>query len=364
MSNPLAAKPWQPASKARAVQHAFVNARIRDINSRAITTLFTPALAALKDTMPALKKASPEKIQAIFFHLTERLQSAQLTINLMAPNWFMTPNNYDGYTQMYERAIKAGQMKLTDSDPKNPAEMRVVADEKATFPKKLVEVDYKLGAMGVKMTRHDVKAAPSAGPARGLTPGARGIGDAVQKMTPGALAQSGTEYTASNAQFDPRTRQVFAALNYGRRPHGACIDYGHSYLVLSDKFKRDALYFGGDTFGIFEGKSVTADDQISYDLLGAIYLKANASMRNDLQMSCITDGTLKDTGDKDLLLEAHLFEAVKFSGGASGLCISAKDGIKGANGMKRPLTAAEWQTIQTNARAFATRHGIRLTFIE
>src|SRR5882672_980007 len=263
MTNPASSTPWQSGSKARAVQHAFVNARIRDINARAITTLFTPTLAALKDTIPALRKATPEKVQAVFFHLTERLQSAQLTINLMAPSWFMSPNNYESYTQMYERAIKADQMKLTDSDPKNPAEMRVVADEKATFPKKLVEVDYKLGAMGVKMTRHDVKATPSAGPGRGLSPGARGIGDAVQKMTPGALVQTGNEYTASNAQFDPRTRQVFAALNYGRRPHGACIDYGHSYLVLSDKFKRDALYFGGDTFGVFEGKAVSADDQIS-----------------------------------------------------------------------------------------------------
>ena len=364
MSNPAGTStPWQSGSTSRAVQHTFTNARIRDINRRAITTLFNPTLALLKANVPSLRKASPEKVQAAYFHMTERLQSAQLTINLVASSWFMTPNNYESYTQMYERAIRGGQMKLTDSDPKNPAEMRVVADEKATFPKSLVDVDYKLGAMGVKTTKHDVKSTPFT-PGRGLTPGARGIGDAVQKMTPGALVQSGSEYTASNAQFDPRTRQVFAALNYGRRPHGSCTDYGHSYLVLSDKFKRDALYFGGDTFGVFEGKAVSAEDQISYDLLGAIYLKANASLRNDLQMSCITDGSLKDTSEKDLLLEAHLFEAVKFGGGASALCISGKDQIKDSTGAKRALTGGEWQTIQTNARAFAGKHGLKLTFIE
>lgn len=364
MTNPVSGSTWQAGSNTRAVQHAFVNARVSEINRHAITKLFKPTLALLKQSVPALKKASPEKIEAAFFTMTERLQSAQLTINLMAPNWFLTPNNYDSYAQMYERAVKAGQMKLNDSDPKNPAEMRVVADEKATFPKALVEVDYKLGAMGAKMTRHDVKATPSSGPSRGLAPRGRGIGDAVQRMTPGALVQNAGEYTASNMRFDPRTRQVFAALNYGRRPHGSCTDYGHSYLVLSDKFKRDAIYFGGDTFGVFEGKAVSADDQISYDLLGAVYLKANASLRSDLQQSCLTGGSLKDTADKDLLLEAHLFEGVKFSGGTVALCLSAKDHVKDASGAKRPLTGDEWLTIQTNARAFAKKHGIKLTFIE
>ena len=345
MSKPGVLHPWQPASKAGAVQHAFVNARIRDINARAITTLFTPTLALLKTSVPTLTKAGPEKVQAVFFHLTERLQSAQLTINLKAHNWFMQPNTYESYTQMYERAIVAGQMKLTDSDPQNPAAIRVSADDKATFPA-------------------NMPSTPSAAPKRGLTPGARGMGDAGARMQIGKLVKTGTEYTASNTQFDPRTRQVFAALNYGRRPHGACVDYGYSYLVLSDKFKRDALYFGGDTFGVLTGKSVSAADQISFDLLGAIFLKANVILRQDLLMSCVNNGSLGDTTDPSLLLEAHLFEAVRFSGGANALNISAKDPIKQPDGSKRSLNAGEWQTIQTNARAFAARHGLRLTFIE
>ncbi len=346
MSNPASSSsPWQSGSKARAVQHAFTNARIRDINARAITTLFTPTLALLKASVPALRKASPEKVQAVYFHLTERLQAAELTINLKAPSWFMQPNNYDSYTQMYERAVKAGVMKLTDSDPMNPAAIRVKADDQATFPA-------------------NMPTTPSAAPRRGLSPGARGLGDAGQKMSIGTLNQSGGEYTASNAQFDPRTRQIFAALNYGRRPHGSCIDYGHSYLVLNDKFKRDALYFGGDTFGVLMGKSVSAADQISYDLLGAILLKANPRLQQDLIQSCVNDGSLGDSTDPSLLLEAHLFEALKFSGGAAALNISAKDPVTQPDGTKKTPSGAQWQTIQTNARAFAGKHGLKLTFIE
>jgi len=356
--------PWTAGSKSGAVQHAFVNARIADINRHALSRLFTPTLDALKATDPSLRKASRKKLEEAFMHMQQRLQTAPLTINFVATKWFMTPNNYDSYTQMYERAVKAGQMKLTDS-PLNPAAIRVAADDRATFPKTAVDADFEVTGMGGRWRKYDLKATAAPGVGRGLAPGGRGFGDAVVKMAPGALNKSAAgEYTATNPQFDPRTKQVFAALDYGRRPHGACFDYGYSHLVLSDKFRRDAIYFGGDTFGVMEGKSVTAEDQVSYDVLAAVYLKANPDLRRDLLSSCLRDGTLGDTKEKDLLLEAHLFEAVRFSGGAVAMYVSGKDQLIQADNTKRPITGAEWQTIQTNARTFASKHGLRLFFVE
>lgn len=355
--------PWKSGSTSGAVQHAYVNARIADINRRALSKLFTPTLEELKKTDPSLKKASNTKLQDAFMHMQARLQSAPLTINFVAHKWFMQPNNYETYSQMYERAIKGGQMMLADS-PLNPATIRVAADDRATFPKSALEADFKITGMGGRWDKYDIKAPQAAAPRRGLAAGARGMGEVVRKMAPGVLNKVGAEYTASNAQFDPRTKQVFAALDYGRRPHAACYDYGFSHLVLSDKFKRDALYFGGDTFGVMEGKSVTAEDQISFDVLGAVYLKANPALRRDLLWSCLKDGQLTDTKEKDLLLEAHLFEVVRFSGGAVEMHISGKDEVTDPDGSKRRLTGAEWQTIQTNARTFANKHGLKILFVE
>jgi|SRR5690242_4648768 len=123
----------------------------------------------------------------------------------------MTPNNYDGYTQMYERAVSGGQMKLADS-PLNPAAIRVAAGDRATFPKTAVDSDFEVTGMGGRWKKYDLKATASPAVGRGLTPGGRGLGDAVVKMAPGALNKTaGGEYAASNPQFDPRTKQVFAA---------------------------------------------------------------------------------------------------------------------------------------------------------
>lgn len=360
-----AQQPWTPGSKANAVQHAFVNARIVDINRRAISKLLTPTLDALKATEPSLRKASRQQLQDAFMQMTERLQSAALTINLEAPRWFMTPNNYDTYTQMYERAVSGGVMQLADS-ALNPASFRVAADDAATFPKSAVDADFKMQGLGGQWQKYDIKTQQSQQPTRGLAPNSRGFGDAVHKMAPGALNKTAAgKYTASNPQFDPKTKQIFAALNYGRRPHGSTTRYGYSFLVLNDKFKRDALYFAGDTFGNIAGNAhVSAEDQISYDTLGAVFLKAVPAMRVDLLNSCLRGAQLTDTDREALLLEAHLFEPLAFRGGVTTLCVSGKDDVPKAGGGKAKLTGADWMTIQTNARAFANKHGLKLMFIE
>jgi hypothetical protein len=348
---------WEKGSVVRTVQHTFTNARIRDINAHGISKLAVPTMKMLKETVPSLKKAKDLDLQKAFLHMTERLQKADLTINFKADRWFSNPNPYDSYTQMYERAVKAGVMKLDNSDPKNPANLRVLADDLATFPQNMVETKKQ----GFEMQSSKVVAPKGAAPGRGLAPGGRGMGDVASKMTPGKLSQQGTDFLATNDQFDPKTRQLFAAVNYGRRPHGACTDYGHSFMVLSDKYKADALYFAGDTFNTLAAtqSKVNAEDQLSYDMLGGAYIKASPTLRADLITSCLNDGSLGDTSNKDLLFEAHLFTQLKFAGGVTTLFISARDKVGG-----NPLTAAQWQNIQTNARAWAQRTGARLIFIE
>ena len=135
------------------------------------------------------------------------------------------------------------QMRLK-GDALNPAPLRAAADDKVTFRKDMMSGGKFKAAFG-------------------------GLG---RVMSPGTLAAptvdaKDCEFVASNPYFNPKSKQVFAALNYGCRPHGSTVTYGHSYMVLNPKFKTNAIYFGGDTFGVTAGLNVAADDQISYDLL-------------------------------------------------------------------------------------------------
>ena len=339
--------------QARVVQHHYVRAELREINLHKGGKLVKETLDALK-LLPEGKKYSSKKLQELFQHMTARLQTAELTINFKSPSWFMKPNTYPSYTQMYERAVRDiaapgqpgfKQMRLKD-DPLNPAGLRAATDDKVTFRQNMmIDSQFK--------------------PAYG------GLG---RVMSPGALkaptvdAQAG-ELRASNPFFNPKSKQVFAALNYGRRPHGSAVTYGNSYMVLDRKFKTNAIYFAGDTFTVNNGAKVSADDQISYDLLGAIYGKANDTLRQALYKSCILDARLSDSPaamDILLLLEAHLFEPLTFSGNLETLYISGKDKYSPTGDPKdaRPITGNEWQTIQTNARAFAAIHGASVIFIE
>ena len=52
----------------------------------------------------------------------------------------------------------------------------------------------------------------------------------------------------SKAAYNRNTKQVFAALNFGKNPHGPAIRYGLSYFVLNEKFKANASFYAGSTF--------------------------------------------------------------------------------------------------------------------
>ena len=172
----------------------------------------------MKADIPALKKAKREKVVEAYTHLTERLRKADLTINFKAHKWFNSPNNYDSYTQMYERGLKGGQMVLSDSDPLNPAKVRAGADDLVTFPN---EWGVKKDNFTYNNAKSDWKAHPAGSfqpPQRGLAPGnvsTRLVG----KLSPGSLTQvpkppgtdpaAVTEYTASNPYFDPKRSRYF-----------------------------------------------------------------------------------------------------------------------------------------------------------
>jgi len=107
---------------------------------------------------------------------------------------------------------------------------------------------------------------------------------------------------------------------------------------------------------------VSADDQISFDLLGAIYAKASPQLRLDIYKSCLLNARLPDapaSSELQLLLEAHLFEPLYFSGNVEKVVISSSDTID-----DRMPTALEWLNIQTNASAFAKKHGASLSYID
>jgi hypothetical protein len=267
--------------------------------------------------------------------MTEHLQTADLTINFRAQGFFTTPNKWGSYMQMYEVAVATNQG-LLQSTQVNRADRRVEADNDATFGKK-----------GMKDgNRFDFKGAFE-GLGRVMSPGApRRVVLPKEKFA---------SYETTNPHFNPRSKQVFAALNYGRRPHGSCPKYGLSYFVLKPKFKINALYFAGNTFDQ-DKRKVSADDQVSFQLLAAIYGKAGMELRRDLEKSCLRNATLGDSEEADLLLEAHLFEALLFSGNIETVYVCRSD----EDSSGQTMDPMGWHNVITNARAFGEQHGAKV----
>jgi hypothetical protein len=356
-SGPLSDQSSSTASAgARVVQHHYVRAELRQINTHGRNRLLTEAFTALKLCTPKLATAGDKKLMEAFDHMTRRLQQANLTINFQALAWFAKPNPYESYTQMYERAIKSfgegGDGKVAHmvmkGDSLNPATTRANADDRATF--------------GSFMTKKDGSFKPEFG----------GIG---RMMSPGGLKQTGTdksgnaEYVASNPYFNPKAKQVFAALDYGRRPHGSCIYYGKSMMVLNEKLKTNAIFFAGDTFfasdeatkmtkGLPPGSvaRVGADHQVSYELLGALLPFAGPKLRQELVTSCLLDALLKDTAEAELLVEAHLFEPILFKSAVDKMFVVLED--KDGNQLDKETRKA----VQANADDFCKRNAIKLRF--
>src|SRR5262249_18696809 len=366
MRPPRPKQKWQAgeAGNHRAVQHAFVNCRLHEINKPSNQKkLIDETLTVLSHFV----KGDDKALLNTFWHLTKRLQTADLTINFQAAKWFLQPNTYTSYTQMYERALGGGTSMVLKDDALNPAVQRAAVDDRVTFPSDWLKVE------GYEETGN---AFPGQGVAprylntakqwkgRGLSPDAVKA-RTVAKMSPGPLVPvcnaDGSKiegYGASAPQFDPRTKQVFAALNYGRRCYGANTTYGSSHLVLADKYKTNALYFAADTFHCSrEGRQHfrnTSEHQVSYAILGVTFAKAPLKLRQALHKSCIQDMTCLPTRASELMIEAHIFEQVVFKGGLKAVALDEYD---------LPLIKKQRDDVLANAQNFAAQHSAAFTLL-
>ena len=282
------------------------------------------------------------------------LQASDLTINFDEKSWFKTENTYESYTQMYERSTMVvdpttGEQKLLlQGNSTNPAAKRAGADDRVTFP-----------------GNWDVQGAvqPTRGSVPGLQPGVQSgrrlmnqmaFGTSKPHILPkpgGATGETIKGIISDTPYFNPKTKQLFAGLNYGKRPHGSSTYYGASHLVLIDKFKANALYYLGDTFSVDDKSRNAAAQAAPFAHLAAAFGSDAFKTLDVLDLIKVAYYN-KMKGDDMLgesLIEAHLFDPLPFSGSIKEIVLSVGD-VTG--------------DIAQNARKFANKHGAKLVFVE
>jgi len=341
------ANPWlaKRNPSAQLVQSHYIETRLEEMEASskpgrqaALDVLYEMLLERLDPSKK--RKIKFKELMRVYNAIERNLQSADLTINFGADAWFTEENPYDTYTQMYERAMERGTMVLR-STPMNDARARAEVDNQVSFPDDWKSVETKAQ--------------------RGLTPGRQGADRIMRQMNTGNLVPAGNPadkaFHASESFFNPRTKQIFLGLNYGRRPHGSAVNFGRSYFVFDPAMKAHCMYYGGDTFMHRGGKSHAGTIQYAYDNLGAIMgSKHNGDFlfRSDIFKSCYEGQVLGDIASIDqckfYLLEAHHFGELKFRDHVEYLVISPK-------GISDP---SQWPQIVENARKFSARLGIKL----
>ena len=284
--------------------------------------------AELAELLQGQIKGLTEKNWLQAYHkIQKNLQAADLTINFNAESWFAKPNTYRTYSQMYERSEVGSDGKIVlKSDKYNSAADRARIDDVVTFPPQ---------TGGQKPVR------------RGPVPEHQSMPRIQAQMGFGAPVLVNKEekdgsVTPSNSRFNAKTKQVFCALNYGRRAHGSSTYYGRSFLVWNDKFKVNSMYFPNDTFA--EGDSGT-QKQTAYGTLATLLKWSKKYILEDIIISCFHGNKLADTDDPLRLLEAHVFEEMPF-----------KNNLKAVHLYKAMSTP----TVINNAKAFAAEHGAKL----
>lgn len=311
------------------VQRHFVEARLESLYTRN-KDLEELVKQALLKHIPGLSPKGDKWLEA-YKKINRNLQSCDLTINFKATSWFASENKFETYAQAYERAgfDKDGTTAIFKPDALNPANIRTSQDDKITFPAQ---------KPGSQPAQH-----------RGLMPGRQNqarietqmrfdpdIKDKKDLIDPTAVARS------KNQHFNPKTKQVFAGLNYGRRSHGSNTDYGSSHFVLDDKFKINAIYFGGDTF-----YHQDASQQAAYCTLGSLVAWAKDDLMAEIIRSCYSGARLGNTTKASLLIEGHLFQELRFTGNIKTIY----------------LDAPTHSVYHDNARKFATKHGAKLVLV-
>src|SRR5262249_6304687 len=149
--------------------------------------------------------------------ITRNLQASDLVINIEAASWFSKENNYATYAQMYERGITNGKMVLTDAAKGNEGRGRAQADDVDSLPE-------EWGRAHPFSQRKRLWKAMSATGMKASNVGSDKQGKKLvetdsqgKKVKDGGVAgqQGAKSYITKNPTFNPYTKQVFAALNYG-----------------------------------------------------------------------------------------------------------------------------------------------------
>ena len=335
------------------VQKQYVQTRQEELAAQRMPAKYQ-ALGILRDMLSAKLLVNGKRqeipfpeLMRVYEEMERNLQAGDLTVNFKSDTWFTNPNPYNTYTQMYQRALEGGRMVLRNTDV-NDADTRAIADNAITFPP----------TWG---------GGPRQQPARGMAPGLRAgrqAPDRIQRqMDTGTLVPIHQEgelpaFLAGNRHFNPDTKQVFLALNYGRRPHGSAINYGCSYFVVKSKLKSRCLYYAQDTFLRAE-MGANAGIQVSYADLGTI-LEANGDkgLQEDIYASCYQGKILEDVGKmlaKYFLVEAHHFGDLAFNKDVEYMVISP---MKPDMISRIPLDI--WPSIVQNAKEFCARNQIGL----
>jgi hypothetical protein len=267
---------------ANVVMHQFARSEVRSLNNDS-SGLFRRVLDRLWD-MPQFEDLSFEGISDLIGKLTGYLQQRDLTINFDATKWFSKPNEYTSYLQMYAKDAFAGvdahgnpELRLPPTtDVNNPRKNRDISDDRVTFGKNIDSPERSGIARLMRTGGIDWKAGPK-------------------------------YFHIKNGQFNPKARQVFAALNYGRCPGGSTTKYGKSVLILNPGLKRNAIYYMGDTFDL------DSSDRLTYGTLAGAFLTKQDPVFLDLLMACHFLHRLPNNDDPKRLLEAHIFGPVSFA---------------------------------------------------
>ncbi len=333
----------QRVSAAVVMQH-FARSEVRSIDSVA-DAYYAAAVMKLR-SLPEFAKFKDGQLREVIKNITYKLQTAELTINFKAASYFSMPNNWRTYRQMYDiaeqRVTQADgstkrEMRLT-GNALNPPTTRDAADTKVTF-----------GANINKPEMQGVSRFMQTGGLKDVSNGAAG----------------GPVYAANNSHFNPKARQLFAGLNYGRRPHGSTTQYGLSHFVLKDSFKINAIYYAGDTFYVAD-----ANARVTYGMLFALVLHASNNLMKSILDSCYRQTSLMDSGNGDELVEAHIFDEILFAKDIKEMRVSNNDivyetGALMLNGKARMEDLPKLrEDIKKNARDFASRNSIKLVWMD
>ena len=328
------------------VQRHFVEARKSELYRR------NPALEAkvrvvLKEELPEVDQSGDKWID-VYGKINKWLQASDLTINFEAENWFSEENTYESYKQMYELAeAQHGRGFVSDTQ-------RARVDDTVTFPQ----------AWNAPARPTQPLPGPKPGQRRGLSPGLQSGQRIQRQMAFGSNyapviqedvfsnrfgSQIGSQ--SQNRYFNPKTKQIFAALNWSRAPNGAAVNYGHSYLVLNPKIKVNALYFPGDTFlgDPALGRGANASMQVAFHTLGAIIgtnpYEKGLTVLPGLARKCYYGTVGQGYTQAKSLIEGHIFSELPFNGNVQEVCV---------------YKAIYGSPIHRNAKKFASRIGAKL----